>query len=93
MSTKNDLLTMTVTSDEVNSGISIIFLLRTCQRILCQDISDVNSGEKWWQNPFNSAYYYLYRSIADGGICFGMCLESINSTGRCSLFMSQYGIV
>ena len=43
-----------------------------------QTFRDVNPGESIFFNPFNHAYYNaVFKGIAGGGNCFGMCLELV----------------
>jgi hypothetical protein len=49
--------------------------------------TDVDTDEAAWRHPFNALYYELaYKSIADGGNCFGMSLESIFAQVNRSLY-------
>jgi hypothetical protein len=60
-----------------------------------QTFRDVNPGESIFFNPFNHAYYNtVFKSIAGGGNCFGMCLESVYAQVGRSAFaepISRFG--
>src|SRR5262249_34569983 len=52
-----------------------------------QTYSDVESNPQWYNHPFDFAFYELaYKGSANGGTCFGMCVEAIYALVRRSLF-------
>ena len=63
--------------------------------LYAQTFRDVNPAESIFFNPFNHAYYNaVFKGIAGGGNCFGMCLESVYAqVGRSSFAepISRFG--
>jgi uncharacterized protein with LGFP repeats len=60
-----------------------------------QTFRDVSPSGSIFFNPFNHAYYHtVFKSIAGGGNCFGMCLESVYAQVGRSAFaepISRFG--
>jgi len=52
-----------------------------------QTFTDVQGDESGWQHPFDEIFYNnVYKGIAAGGNCFGMCLEANDALARKSLY-------
>nr|WP_290227779.1 hypothetical protein [Trichocoleus desertorum] len=60
-----------------------------------QTFRDVAEDESWFWHPFNRAFYELvYKKLAAGGNCFGMCLESVYAQVNRSIYaepISRFG--
>ena len=59
-----------------------------------QTFVDAEADENWYQHPFNEAFYNLvYKGIAAGGLCYGMCLEANDALAGVSLYSEPLSAV